>query len=307
MLNTVRAFAGESQEALVWAADVYEQAQRTRVQVGERIRALLQGRQIGAEPSRQEDAAVVLKRILAGEDDGPSDFLTRAYRLHAAAEEEARGAMQAALECHPAWPWLGGVKGVGSTLACRLLARLDPVRASTPSGFWAYCGLGTVPAVEYACRTCGRVLAQPVEFQVSGIHQRLGAPGRCPDRLRPRRGPESGARAAQPRPLRGQRRPYNPEAKKVCYLTFVSFMRCRGAYSEYYREVRSGLEGSRPGWAKGKIHLAAGRKTQKLFLVHLWVSWRQAVGLRVTIPHPDNEDDRWLDPWRMHQNGTSGQ
>jgi hypothetical protein len=298
-LNTLRAEAGTPQDELAWIADVYEQSQRSRVQVGERIRAILQGRHGATAPSPEADAAEVLNQIRKGESEGPSDFLTRAYRLHASAEDEARTAMGSALACHPAWPWLSGVKGVGPTLACRLLARLDPTRAARPSGFWAYCGLATVPGAEYSCATCGRVITQPAGFQVSGVHQRLGSPGRCKDRLRPERGPEDGIRAAQPRPARGQRYPYNPEAKKVCYLIFVSFLRCRGGYADYYREVRAELMEGRSGWAKGKIHLAAGRKTQKLFLTHLWLVWRQGLGLPLSDPHPASDSDRWLDPWPM--------
>jgi hypothetical protein len=274
--------------------------------MGERIRAILQGRHDASSSTHAADAGEVLEQIRRGETDGPSDFLTRAYRLHASAEDEARAAMKEALALHPVWPWLEGVRGVGSTLACRLLARLDPLRAATPSGFWAYCGLGTVPAVEYSCRTCGRVVTQPVGFKVTGAHQRLRAPGRCKDQLRLNRGPTDGIRAAQPGPLRGQKLAYNREAKTVCYLIFVSFMRCRGAYADHYREVRAELAPDRPGWAKGKIHLAAGRRTQKLFLSHLWVIWRQAFGLPVTSPHPDGRDSKWLDPWRMHEGARSG-
>jgi hypothetical protein len=305
-MNTLLADTGDARDYLVWTADAYEQAQKARVQVGERIRAILQGRHDGTAPETTVDAAELLEQIRKGEADGPSDFLTRAYRLHASAEDEARAAMKMALELHPVWPWLEGVRGVGSTLACRLLARLNPLRAPTPSSFWAYCGLGTVPAMEYACRTCGRVVTQPLGFKVTGVHQRLGAPGRCKDQLRLNRGPHDGIRAAQPGPLRGQKQAYNHEAKKVCYLIFVSFMRCRGAYADHYREVRSDLATDRPGWAKGKIHLAAGRRTQKLFLSHLWVTWRQALGLPVTSPHPDSLDSRWLDPWRMHEGTRSG-
>jgi hypothetical protein len=290
-----------SHNELRWIADAYEQAQGTRVQTGERIRALLQGRDgsVGANaPYAGHDAGEILERIRRNETEGPSPFLARVYRLNASAEEAAQAAMRGALGAHPAWPWLGGVRGVGDTLACRLLARLDPTRAATPSSFWAYCGLSTVAGREYMCATCGRVATQPVAFQVTGVHKRLGGRGRCPDLLRPTRGPEAGVRAAQPRRARGARALYNPQAKKICYLICVSFLRCGGPYADRYRAVRADLERDRPGWERGRLHLTAARKTQKLFLTHLWLVWREAIGLSVTAPHAGRRSG-WDDPWRM--------
>lgn len=289
----------EAQRELRWIADAYEQAQETRVQTGERIRASLQGRVAGAaETAVLTEADEVLERIRRGESDGPSPFLARIYRLHASAEATARSAMAAALERHPAWPWLGDVRGVGPVLGCRLLARLDPVRAATPSSFWAYCGLGTVPGREYRCETCGRTVTQPDGFEVSGAHQRLGRPGRCPGRLRPRRGPEAGVRAAQPRYGPREHPSYSTDGKHICYLIVVSFLRCRSPYARVYRTARSELEDSRTGWAPGRIHLTAIRKTSKLFLTHLWVVWRKELGLPVARPHPA-ADGCHSDPWSM--------
>jgi hypothetical protein len=294
------------QTDLQWIAGTYEQTQRMRVQTGERLRAMLQGRHNGAFVSPPpEDAATVLEQIRRGETTGPSHYLGRVYRLTATAEGEAQRAMRDVLEAHPTWPWLSGVKGVGATLACRLLARLDPVRATTPSAFWAYCGLATVPGREYACPTCGRRITQPVGFKVSGIHKRLRGSGRCTGQLQAGRGPDEGVRAAQPRPGRGERASYNPQAKTVCYLICVSFLRCGGAYSDWYRETRAELEATRPGWAKGRIHLTAVRKTQKLFLAHLWVVWREALDLSVTSPNPAAADAPWIDPWSMRSTATT--
>lgn len=59
------------------------------------------------------------------------------------------------LDGHVVWPWLSGVAGVTPGMAARLLERLDATKASTPSSFWAFCGLATVETAD------GRRMAQP--------------------------------------------------------------------------------------------------------------------------------------------------
>jgi hypothetical protein len=296
-----------SDRELRWIADTYDQAQRLRVQAGERIRAILQGRAGGMEGLAVEgsDPDTTLRRIRRGETDGPSKFLAEVYRLNATAEDAAQEALKDTLAHHPTWPWLSHVRGVGHTLAGRLLSRLDPARAPTPSAFWAYCGLATVPGQEYGCATCGRVMAQPVGYRVTGAHQRLNGKGPCPGVLEARRGPGEGVRVAQPRPGRGERARYDRTAKKACHLICVSFLRCRGPYADWYREVRASLEVSRPGWAKGRMHFTALRKTEKLFLAHLWIVWREALQLPVGTPHSAGRDAASPDPWAMTAAGSS--
>jgi hypothetical protein len=56
------------------------------------------------------------------------------------------------LRAHPAWHWLRHVPGLEHGPLIRLLERLDVRRAGTPSSFWAYCGLATVPAPDGVAR-----------------------------------------------------------------------------------------------------------------------------------------------------------
>ncbi len=277
---------GLSVRDLRWIADAYEQAQRVRVETGERIRAILQGRdERGDAVEVPTSATKVLVEIRRGESDGPVPLLGRTYRRHADEERELRRAMMAALADHPAWPWLSRVKGIGATLAAKLLARLDITRAPSPSSFWAYCGLATVPGIEYRCATCGLRASFPTRYKVKGAHIRPDTKQSCAGVLTPFRGPEAGVRVAQPRPASGEKATYDQYAKKVCYLIGVSFLRSGAAYEQYYRDQRARLERERRGWTAGRIHFAALRKTEKLFLAQLWTVWREAVGLPTTSPY----------------------
>jgi hypothetical protein len=264
---------------LRWIADSYEQAQRVRIETGERIRAILQGRDARAgDGVETDDAAGELAKIRSGESDGPVPILGRTYRRHAEEERDLRRAMTAALADHPAWPWMSRVKGIGATLAAKLLARLDVSKAPSPSSFWAYCGLATVPGIEYRCRVCGLRSSFPTRYRVRGSHMTPGSRAQCDGELVPVRGPDDGVRVAQPRPASGEKACYDQFAKKVCYLIGVSFIRSGSGYEQYYRRERAKLERERPGWTDGRLHFAALRKTEKLFLAHLWTVWREATG-----------------------------
>lgn len=296
---------GLSVRDLRWIADAYEQAQRVRVDTGERIRAILQGRDERRDAANAEESPVeVLAAIRRGVTDGPVPLLGRTYRRHADEERELRRAMLTALSTHPAWPWLSRVKGIGATLAAKLLARLDVTRAPSPSSFWSYCGMATVPGVEYRCQTCGLRASFPTRYKVKGAH--LGADTRaaCSGTLVAFRGPEQGVRVAQPKPASGEKASYDQYAKKVCYLIGVSFLRSGSAYERYYREQRTRLQRERPGWTSGRVHFAALRKTEKLFLAQLWAVWREAEGLPITSPYAQGvlEREDYIPPHAMIEN-----
>lgn len=292
-----------SDRALRWLADSYEQAQRIRIETGERIRAVLQGRDETwqTEAIDDIDADVILHEIAVGDSLGPVAILGRTYRRHYEEENELRKEMGAALRAHPTWPWLSRVKGIGPTLGGKILSRFDATKADYASSFWAFSGLATVPGESYRCDVCGLKRAWPVGFNVTGKHTALGGTKKCEGSLVLVAGPDDGIRAAQPRPARGQKATYDQYAKKIMYLVGTSFLKSGGPYEEKYREARARLEVERPGWADGRKHLTALRITEKLFLSHLWQVWRTALGLPTPDPYALAELGHVgrIDPWSM--------
>ena len=235
----------ELRSHLRWLADTYERVQAIRIEAGERIRAVVQGRTAGVHddvPPAGPCAATVLAQIRSGTSYGPVPVLGLTYRVHCVEEQRLRAAMSDALEAHTAWPWLRRVKGMGPTLAAKLLSRLDIDRAPTPSSFWAYCGLATVPAAD-------------------------------------------GRRMAQPRARRGEMPVYDRYARRVCYQSACALLRAGGAYASYYRRERIKLDNCRCEWTRGHRHMAALRKTEKLLLAHLWVVWAEQAGVPVCRPY----------------------
>ncbi len=299
---------------LRWLADGYEQAQRVRIRCGEQIRAVLQGRDEtwGTEPDPvvmewDEDAQKAyfdtqLKEIGNGGHTGPVPILGRTYHRHYLEERELQKEMEATLESHPAWPWLLEVRGIGKTLACKILARLDPHQAPHASSFWSYCGLATVPGVRYRCEECGLVRAWPVGFKVTGNHVALGkAGGKCKGSLVEVAGPGDGVRAAQPKASRGEKATYDRYAKKIMYLIGTAFLKAGGPYERHYRKARERLDAERPGWTPGRKNYTALRIVEKLFLSHLWQVWRAEIGLPIGEPYAMAEMGHTgtIEPWSM--------
>jgi hypothetical protein len=99
--------------------------------------------------------------------------------------------------------------------------------------------------------------------------------GTCTGALRAR-GVTENVRVAQGRPRRGERATYDLQAKTICYLIGVSFVRCGGPYREVYDERKAHLAATHAEWPAKRVHLAAVRATVKRFLTDLWVAWREA-------------------------------
>jgi hypothetical protein len=260
---------------LSYAVEAFSHAQESRVRYGEQLRAVLQGRHRWASPVADDaDVSRSLKEIRE-QGGGPVPLLGSLYASAWRQEQEMMQQMERLIEAHPAWEWMSGVKGVGPTLAARLLTRLDIGRAKSPAAFWSYCGLSTVPAEQFVCPECGAETVAERNTRFRAGHPARGGGARCPGSFRPI-GTAPGERVAQPRPRHGERARYDMEAKKVCYLIGVSFVRCGGEYREHYDERRAYLQAQHPEWAAKRIHMAAMRATVKRFLVHLWTAWTAA-------------------------------
>jgi len=270
--------ASPTEPLLQLAAAGYERAQRDRIRYGEQLRAILQGRDARWELSADVDDATDVDtrlREIRETGGGPVPILGRLYAAAWRQECEMGAQMQSLIGRHPAWSWLRRVRGVGSVLAARLLSRLDLARAPSPASFWAYCGLGTVAAEELECDRCGARVFVPPGTRVAAAHTPPSGRGRCSGTLRPR-GLTDEVRVAQGRPRRGERAPYDMEAKTICYLIGVSFVRCGGPYREVYDERKLHLASTHPDWPAKRMHLAAVRATVKRFLADLWVAWHDA-------------------------------
>lgn len=87
------------------------------------------------------------------------------------------------------------------------------------------------------------------------------------------------------RPTKGEKLHYNKRLKTTCYLIATSFMRCSSPYRDIYDEAREHYDKAQPEWTKGHKHNASLRKMIKIFLQHLWLTWREVAGLPTSGPY----------------------
>ena len=264
---------------------LYEDAQRSRIAHGERLRALFQGRSFDGLGVVAGDPDSLLRTIARGESVGAPRVLEKAYWRASEDESDAALALRTEIEAHPAWQWMSAQRGVGELLAARLLSRLDVTRARTPSAFWAYCGLATIPGAAYRCSRCELEVGIPAGYKLGENHFTRGGSRQCSGHLELIT--EAATRVAPRRSVAGGRNTYDAHARKSCYLIGVSMLRCSSDYRAYYDAERERLARERGGWTPKRSHLAALRKMEKAFLRDLWVEWRKAENLPVVRPyHP---------------------
>ena len=289
MAISLEQFAGQSYQPdavseLRLLYQLFEEAQRMRVSHGERVRAFLQGRSFAGSGETGGDVDHLVTEIARGGSVGAPMALERAYARAADEEKMLALELRRAIGQHPAWTWLEQQRGIGHLLAARLLSRLDLTRARTPSAFWAYCGLATVPGTAYRCAECGLEVAYPSGYQVRLAHQSRARLGTCTGELTAI-GTQSSTRVAPRRTVAGGRSSYDAHARKSCYLIGVSLLRCKSDYRSHYDAERARLAVEHPGWTPKHYHLSALRKMEKAFLRDLWVAWRRALNLPLVAPY----------------------
>lgn len=107
---------------LRWQVDLYYQVQKIRVGLGNRVSA-----------------------IERGVDSGDPKILQRWHDVFLNLEEQIEKEMARRAELHPTYKWLRSIKGIGPTLAAKLIALVGPdeamARRDTVSKLWAFSGL----------------------------------------------------------------------------------------------------------------------------------------------------------------------
>lgn len=149
----------------------------------------------------------------------------------------------------PIWDWATAIRGLGEGgLAAQLLAQIDDIAAfDTVSKLWRFAGYAVIDG-------------------------------------------------QSERNARGEKSHFNRRLKSICYLIADQFIRQQtGGYIEIYyaekeRQRRLHPEPVTNGddkkiYTDAHIHNRAWRKMVKIFLQHLWLTWRQSEGLPVSEPY----------------------
>lgn len=173
------------------------------------------------------------------------------------------------LKEHPAYVWFSQIKGIGNENIGKVVGLVDIEKAYTISSLWKFAGYSV----------------------------------------------ENGK---APKKEKGVKLEYNAQLRTMCWRLASSLLRSKGSYYKYYlsqkeryqqRFINEGYSIVKAAQIKkkgkyiseGHIHNMALRKMIKLFLSHLWLVWREEVGLTVTNPYViDNlKHDSFIKPYEM--------
>jgi len=262
-------------------ADSYEDAQRARIGLGNRIWACHR-RTVQGESDEEAKTNLIVELIRELDPHSPVMGMGELFLSMLEAEKRITKFMAGSLDGHPVWmAWLSRVKGVGPILACKMLShiRVKPCREVVFKDPKAE----TKELIE---------VDRPYADTISALWRYAGY------------GVENGERE---RPAKGERRPYNLRLKTTVFLAGSSFLRANSPYRQFYDSAKAQYEArdlARPTeqrWGKYHRHLAAMRRMNKMFLSHLWLVWREIEGLPVRDPYVEEKlgHTHIVSPWDM--------
>lgn len=93
-----------------------------------------------------------------------------------------------------------------------------------------------------------------------------------------------------PRRQKGQTVTWSPKMRVLCWKIGKSFIMTGDFYQDLYKQIKEQYLKThkhilKEKGGKGHIDAMARRKTVKIFLEHLWVTWRKMLDLPVTKPY----------------------
>lgn len=246
----------------------------------------------------------------------PDDFLLEIVDDLLGIEKKLFGQMRRVVKHHPAWPWLGSVKGIGPTLSTKVLGLIGDIeKFATISKLWRFSGYAVID---------GKI-DRPVKGEKLVYNRTLKtALYNCGDSFIKSRSPY--------RDIYDQAKTKYRERKQIIPMQVHCLDELKAVLDEFalplanvtmLREMThekpgdgkeqwdkliklanraAGAEKDYACWSDGHVDNAGRRKMVKLFLSHLWMVWREAEGLPTSDPFviasPDHpEHTHYIDPW----------
>jgi len=169
------------------------------------------------------------------------------------------------------------VKGIGPTLACKLLA-LDMDIDRELTSWNAYFGLVTHYWMAQCEDGCKRFYAKDPIKCLSLVGEKLKI---CDKPIVEKEHIEHQA----PKRKRGWRGFDNPRARKLIYLISTQFLKGGKFYKEQYYRFKEREVKTKKDWSKGRIDNSAKRKAVQLFLAHWYQASCDLIGKEYRIPY----------------------
>jgi hypothetical protein len=260
MIEETTREVGAVGERLRYLADAYEQAQKMRIASTNRNDA---GERGADEGVLEEQDPFVLEL--------GSDLKAIERKIYREMARELKG--------HPAWPWLERVKGIGPTLACKILGLTSNCRGltahtGTVSMLWSFAGYG----VEDGKRV------RPKKGETRPYNTRLKtAVYLAGDSFIKSRSPYRDIYDARKEQYRNQKQ--LAPLREILGKDEADALEPGSAVWKQTIAAVNKEHGTETVWSDGHVDNAARRTMVKMFLSHLWEVYRDAQGLPCRPPY----------------------
>jgi len=183
--------------------------------------------------------------------------------------------------------YLSKIQGIGPLISAGLISYIDDIeKFKHVSSLWQYSGYG----MNRYCPECKKPASDDVKYDTGKIAKKLHPFEKCPDC----------GHATNPilqKRQSGYQSNWNDRLKVLGWKAATSFVKQSASKSKYrklYDQIKKAERKKHPTkkMVKGKtlfndghINNRAIRKVSKIFLAHLWQTWRRQHGLEATEPY----------------------
>ena len=225
---------------------------------------------------------------LLTEDDLSIYGITTIFENAQAFEKDIEKLIRAQLKNHALYnQYLSRIIGIGPMLSAGLIAYIDDIeKFEHVSSLWQYCGYG----MNRYCPKCKKPTYQDVEYETGKTAKKLHPLERCPIC-------NTQTNPIIQRRIIGYQSNWNDKLKVLAWKTGTSFVKqtpTRSKYRKLYDKIKAEEHKLHPNrikkksktlYSDGHLHNRAMRKVVKIFLAHLWQTWRRQKGLETTEPY----------------------
>lgn len=183
--------------------------------------------------------------------------------------------------------YLSKIAGIGPLIAGGLISYIDDIeRFDTVSSLWQYCGYG----MNRFCSKCKKPTSIEISYHTGKKAKKLHPLEKCPICQ------NDTTPILQKRTI-GYQSNWNDRLKVLAWKATSSFIKqspskskYRKLYSKIKKEERKNhptkiVKNGKTTFNDGHINNRAIRKVSKIFLAHLWQTWRRQQGLEATEPY----------------------
>jgi len=243
--------------------DLRTALQKQRIALGNRIKAIDDGRD-DAPPQTVALFTAWQKEILKLERATEKDVAPRAKEF-------------------PILAHLDAIRGIDVMLAAKLISLIDITRCPHVSSLWKRAGYGL--GFYYVKDDDDEDARMRVMAPAKGYQWKGKRPNR--QMVHVITDPKPGWRKKEisDRPVKGWCLPFDRKLKTACYQIADEFILHNSPYKRIYESRRAHAETTNPDWIPAHRKADAMRVMIKVFLEHLWVTWRKMEGLPTGAPY----------------------